>query len=54
MYARKGFVQHREQRADQHRLFHRIDRVVRLKRELPGFCEAIEEYINANGKETEQ
>ena len=29
-------------------------RFIRLKRELPGFCEAIEEYINTTGKETEQ
>ena len=38
----------------EHVFLNREGRFVRLKRELPGFCEAIEEYINANGKETEQ
>ena len=38
----------------EHVFLNQEGRFVRLKRELPGFCEAIEEYINVTGKETEQ
>ena len=38
----------------EHVFLNREGRFVRLKRELPGFCEAIEQYINTTGKETEQ
>ena len=38
----------------EHVFLNREGRFIRLKRELPGFCEAIEEYINTTGKETEQ
>ena len=38
----------------EHVFLNREGRFSRLKRELPGFCEAIEEYINTTGKETEQ